>query len=48
MSSGTLEWIFCPYCKEGHGCVNHGSYLECTRQGKTFTLAQSLEAIKNR
>ena len=46
--SGTLEWIFCPHCMEGHGCVNHGSFLECSRMGKTFTIEQSLEAIKKR
>lgn len=43
-----LQWIFCPYCKEGEGCTVYGDKILCPTTRKFFTVEQSLEAIKNR
>lgn len=45
--SSVLEWIFCPYCREGEGCRNENGIFTCPETKKTFTLEQSLAAIQN-
>lgn len=43
-----IQWIFCPYCKCGESCVVDGDTILCPTTKRTFTIQQSLDAIKNR
>ncbi|MBQ8403152.1 MAG: hypothetical protein IJX55_01850 [Clostridia bacterium] len=40
------EWIWCPYCHKGEGCVNNNGTITCPTTGKTFTIEQSCEDIR--
>ena len=35
---GELVYVYCPYCREGHGCTKRGNTYECVTAGKTFTI----------
>lgn len=50
MANGDNVWVFCPYCKCGHGCIEQSNpeVYWCNAVSRSFTVAQSLEAIKNR
>ena len=47
MSNGELQWVYCPYCLKGEGCVKENGYFICPSKQRPFTSQQSIEASKN-
>lgn len=43
-----LEWVWCPYCHKGEGCMKENGVFICPSTRKTFTEKQSTDDIKNR